>query len=155
MGNPKKKNKAGKVVGCKCLNPDYVPDKGDGCGQVGCKGKCAAAKYVGDGNCDDNNNNCGCDWDAGDCCGAKGFDFCKECKCKDCNYKAEGDACVAEMKKTCGKPAWKGDCCGANNYKYCKKCACRDCTFASKSDAWKGDGVCDDENNNAGCNWDK
>merc|ERR1712032_1762500 len=187
MGNPKKKNKAGKVVGCKCLNPDYVPDKGDGCGQVGCKGKCAAAKYVGDGNCDDNNNNCGCDWDAGDCCGAKGFDFCKECKCKDCNYKAEGDACVAEMKKTCGKPAWKGDetcdddnnnagcawdggdCCGHdNNYKYCKDCKCKNCEYKHKSDKctkkiqgscgaknFVGDGFCDDNNNNAGCSWDE
>ena len=67
----------------------------------------------------------GCDWDAGDCCGAKGFDFCKECKCKDCNYKAKGDACVAEMKKTCAKPGWKGD------------------------------ETCDDGNNNAGCNWGK
>ena len=66
----------------------------------------------------------GCDWDGGDCCGVKGYKFCKECKCKDCNYKPEGDACIGEIKGKCSKPSWKGD----------------------KN--------CDDENNNAGCAWD-
>ena len=67
----------------------------------------------------------GCDWDGGDCCGAKGYKFCKECKCKDCNYKVVGDDCTPEIKGKCAKPSWKGD----NN--------------------------CDDENNNAGCAWGK
>ena len=29
---------------------------------------CAAPIYVGDGNCDDGNNNAGCGYDGGDCC---------------------------------------------------------------------------------------
>ena len=67
----------------------------------------------------------GCDWDGGDCCGVKGYKFCKECKCKDCNYKPEGDDCIGEIKGKCNKPSWKGD----------------------KN--------CDDDNNNAGCAWGK
>merc|ERR1711988_2092026 len=35
----------------------------------GCNAKCTAPKYIGDGNCDDENNNCGCKYDGGDCCG--------------------------------------------------------------------------------------
>ena len=38
---------------CKCIDP---------------KKSCAAPKYFGDGNCDDNNNNKGCSFDGGDCC---------------------------------------------------------------------------------------
>lgn len=182
------KNKHGVVIGCKCLNPDYVPDKGDGCGQIGCKGKCNSAKYVGDGNCDDNNNNCGCDWDGGDCCGPKGYKFCVKCKCLDCHYIRISDKCTDDIRGMCGKPdlkgdvfcddennnagcAWDGgDCCGQkNNYDYCKKpCKCKDCTFTFKSDKctdqikgscgakdFVGDGFCDDGNNNAGCSWDQ
>ena len=29
---------------------------------------CGSAKYKGDGNCDDDNNNKGCEFDGGDCC---------------------------------------------------------------------------------------
>ena len=32
------------------------------------KKTCGAPSYVGDGNCDDNNNNKGCGYDGGDCC---------------------------------------------------------------------------------------
>ena len=131
------------------------------------------AKFKGDGHCDDSNNNCGacihprstfnkptgsiqramlvpeptsinafcvvlcvwvfqirsfragCNWDAGDCCGVTSYKFCKECKCKDCNYKPAGDKCVKVIKSKCAKPFWKGD------------------------------GRCDDDNNNAGCDWGK
>ena len=45
--------------------------------------------YKGDGYCDDPNNNCGCDWDGGDCCG-NNVDtlFCTTCKCLDPNQVA-------------------------------------------------------------------
>merc|ERR1711939_616410 len=56
-----------------------------------CPGKakgCSLPKYKGDGNCDDENNNCRCNWDGGDCCsktvgGAVKTKYCKACKCLD------------------------------------------------------------------------
>ena len=47
-------------------------------------GICGSPRWKGDTYCDDENNNEGCDWDGGDCCGAnvKKF-FCTECECKD------------------------------------------------------------------------
>ena len=45
---------------------------------------CGALKYKGDGNCDDENNNKGCEYDGGDCCyktvsgGAVKKDYCTE-----------------------------------------------------------------------------
>merc|ERR1712048_254120 len=173
---------------CKCLDCTFK-FKSDKCTDK-ISGICGSKNFVGDGFCDDNNNNAGCTWDGGDCCGSSGkanqLKYCKECKCKDCEYKPKGDDCVSVVKGACGKPAWKGDktcdddnnnagcnwdggdCCGANNYDYCKACKCLDCTFSAKKDActdniigscklpnFQGDGVCDDENNNAGCNWDK
>merc|ERR1712178_169168 len=95
---------------------------------MGIKGKCIFPNFKGDGICDDENNNAGCNWDNGDCCGLNGNpkqrDLCKVCKCLDCTYKAEKDECSGNViKKSCG-----------NTY--------------------IGDGICDDINNNAGCNWD-
>merc|ERR1712048_107836 len=37
-----------------------------------CSGKCGSPSFAKDGNCDDDNNNCGCNWDNGDCCGSNG-----------------------------------------------------------------------------------
>lgn len=118
------------------------------------KGKCGSPKWKGDKTCDDNNNNAGCNWDGGDCCGPKNnYKFCKQCKCRDCTYKGAGDGCVKVMQKGCGKPKFKGDgycdddnnvagctwdggdCCGVKrNVQYCKQCKCLDCKAA------KGDG---------------
>ena len=55
---------------CKCLDCtfEYARDK---CVKE-IKGFCGAAKFVGDGFCDDSNNNAGCSWDNGDCCGNSG-----------------------------------------------------------------------------------
>merc|ERR1719203_860685 len=75
--------------------------------------------YKGDGVCDDDNNNEGCDWDGGDCCLAiVKKDHCKECACKD------PDGSQTPSLPKCGNPMYKGD------------------------------GVCDDDNNNEGCDWD-
>merc|ERR1712032_1562155 len=49
---------------CKCKDPKGKKGGGDS----KCKGTCKSAAYVGDGNCDDENNNCGCKYDGGDCC---------------------------------------------------------------------------------------
>ena len=59
---------------CKCLDPTKQT----------CSAKCGSPSWTNDGICDDNNNNCGCGWDKGDCCGDSGKKdqrkFCKVCK---------------------------------------------------------------------------
>ena len=43
---------------------------------------CGWEEWKGDGYCDDDNNNAGCDFDGGDCCGDNvKKEFCSECKC--------------------------------------------------------------------------
>ena len=38
--------------------------------------------YIGDGYCDDGNNNADCEYDGGDCCGLDiNTDYCDECNC--------------------------------------------------------------------------
>ena len=74
VGGPVKKDYCKE---CKCLDPN--PTAPHTCGQE---------KYKGDGNCDDDNNNAGCDFDGGDCCeksvgGPVKKIYCKECKCLD------------------------------------------------------------------------
>jgi len=111
-----------------------------------CKDTCGLPEYKGDGNCDDKNNNCGCEYDGGDCCGPNvKKSYCSECKCLDPNYK-EDTSCTG----TCGAPKYKGDgncddennncgcgydggdCCaktvkgGKVKKTYCKACACLD-----------------------------
>merc|ERR1711910_228913 len=82
---------------------------------------CSKADYW----CDDENNNCGCEWDGGDCCGDDvKTQYCKECLCLDPSEKATTTTTEAPCKDSCGSPQWKGD-------------------------DW-----CDDENNNCGCEWD-
>ena len=40
------------------------------------------ADYIGDGYCDDGNNNADCEYDGGDCCGLDiNTDYCFECNC--------------------------------------------------------------------------
>ena len=40
--------------------------------------------YIGDNMCDDTNNNEGCLWDGGDCCGENvGVEYCEVCACLD------------------------------------------------------------------------
>ena len=108
---------------CKTLETDYGCD----CGGCGCKldkmlAACSHYLYKGDGNCDDDNNNAGCDYDGGDCCekslgSAVKTDYCEECKCLDPNP-------VAPKAPACGQ------------------------------EKYKGDGNCDDDNNNAACDFD-
>merc|ERR1711981_1104284 len=106
---------------CKCLDPNNQ-------GEAEPAG-CAKDNYKGDGNCDDDNNVAGCDYDGGDCCastvmkngektGKVKTPFCTECKCLDPNNQSEAETTV------CSKPGWKGD------------------------------GNCDDDNNVAACDYD-
>ena len=55
---------------CKCLDCTFK-FKSDKC-MSKIKGTCGAKNFVGDGFCDDSNNNAGCSWDDGDCCGSTG-----------------------------------------------------------------------------------
>merc|ERR1712183_685195 len=83
--------------------------------------------YKGDGNCDDENNNCGCDFDGGDCCKkTAGKDvnkkYCKKCQCVDpagCDKSAnkcgaakfKGDGNCDDENNNCGCDFDGGDCC--------------------------------------------
>merc|ERR1712025_1323513 len=157
---------------CACKDPNF---KGGAC-----SGTCGAKQYKGDGNCDDENNNCGCAYDGGDCCGLDvKTTYCKECACKDPNYKApptgsctakcgsaqyKGDGNCDDDNNNCGCEYDGGDCCGTNVKKaYCKECACKDPNYKGGNTGgssscgapkYKGDGECDDDNNNKGCNFD-
>ena len=51
-----------------------------------CPGNCGSPNYKGDNYCDDENNNCGCEWDGGDCCGNDvSTQYCSLCECLDPN----------------------------------------------------------------------
>ena len=112
------------------------------------------------------NNNAGCDWDKGDCCGSTGNPdqkkYCKKCQCRDCTYSAKKDECSGkEIKGKCGN-TYVGElrlashhcmsaCCVFTLVFFCRGVVAGDSVHAENA----GDGVCDDVNNNAGCNWDK
>jgi hypothetical protein len=85
-----------------------------------CPGSCGTPNWKGDNWCDDENNNCGCEWDGGDCCGDDvKTQYCSECKCLDPN--AGGSDCkdkwseakCQKRKKWCAK--------GKKVRKNCKK----------------------------------
>ena len=45
---------------------------------------CGSPQWKGDGYCDDDNNNAGCAWDGGDCCGEEvNTQYCSACECLD------------------------------------------------------------------------
>lgn len=139
---------------------------------------CLLPAYKGDGFCDDQNNKPSCLYDGGDCCGKSGKknqnQYCKECKCKDPNYKPSvclkkfiGDKFCDDQNnvKECNYDG--GDCCSqhhANQFQHCDKCECVDpdhhkenagkCGAKCGASDFKGDGFCDDDNNSCGCNWD-
>ena len=49
-----------------------------------CSGSCYLDYWKGDNYCDDENNNCGCEWDGGDCCGSNvNTQYCSACECLD------------------------------------------------------------------------
>jgi len=155
----------------------YKATGGDDC-VAAFSSTCASKSFQGDGFCDDANNNGGCSWDGGDCCGAEvSLAFCSECECLDCTYIAPGDDCVDVALGVCSKKSWKGDgtcddgnnnagcdwdggdCCDdSSNFEYCGACECLDCTVECagkcQQQKWQGDGYCDDGNNICGCDWD-
>ncbi len=171
-GNSGKAKQFSYCTACKCLDPVALAGS--------CDQGCGSPTYVDDGFCDDNNNNCGCGWDGGDCCGSSGkakqFNYCTECDCLDpdaycistCGAAAYyDDGFCDDSNNNCGCGWDGGDCCGssgkAKQFSYCSVCACIDsavgppalgCDGACGSQAYVADGWCDDNNNNCACSWD-
>merc|ERR1711959_756500 len=130
-GSSGKKKQYNYCGDCLCLDCT-VEVVGDDCVDAA-TGSCQYAAYTGDGYCDDGNNNAGCGWDGGDCCGSSGinqqFSWCNDCSCQDCTFAASGDECVDAATGSCQAAAYAGD-------------------------GFCDDGFCDDENNSCTCGWD-
>ena len=108
-----------------------------------CSDTCFQISWKGDNYCDDANNNCGCEWDGGDCCGSNvNTAYCSSCQCLDPNADPGVDSFTTSA---CDNPSWigdgmcddetnkeicdwdGGDCCGSNtNTQYCSSCECLD-----------------------------
>merc|ERR1719361_914324 len=138
---------------------------------------CGSPQWQGDNYCDDENNNAGCGYDGGDCCGDDvNTQYCSACECLDPSEQPTTTAAPAPPPSdACGNIQWQGDnycddgnnnagcewdggdCCGDDvNEQYCSACECLDPSMQGVCGApqWKGDNYCDDENNNGGCGYD-
>jgi len=136
---------------------------------------CGTPSWANDKWCDDENNNADCNWDGGACCfnEAQGWDdYCEDCKCKECTPAGwHGDNYCDDNLNTDNCKWDGGDCCGDVNTNYCNDCTCLDPAFSTTTTTttttttpppmtgcgtphWAKDQWCDDENNNADCNWD-
>merc|ERR1712224_499478 len=137
---------------------------------MGTVAPCGSPKFATDNQCDDNNNKESCNWDGGACCGGK-TKFCKKCECLDPNHqvaacekpKYQGDKQCDDENNVESCDYDGGDCCGTKvGTKFCTECACLDPSYVPPTtpaptcgnEAWKGDGNCDDVNNNKGCEYD-
>ena len=102
----------------------------------------------------------------GDCCGNDvQTTFCSACQCLACkdNYPGWwGDGICDDGNNNEGCNWDGGDCCmgASQNNNWCTVCACLDPNGGGNggggcgSPQWKGDGYCDDDNNNQGCDYD-
>ena len=120
---------------CGCLDPNEsggdttCPPTTTGTGGTG--GCTGVDDWIGDGYCDDDNNNMDCSYDGGDCCGCNAnMQYCDVCGCLDPNESGGDTTCPPTTTGTGGT----GGCTGV--------------------DDWIGDGYCDDDNNNMDCSYD-
>jgi len=98
---------------------------------------CVVPHWKGDNLCDDENNNEGCDWDGGDCCGPDvKTTYCSKCECLDpawgpCHSDPwKGDNWCDDENNHPGCEYDGGDCCGDNvKTFYCTACECLDPEF--------------------------
>jgi hypothetical protein len=121
---------------------------------------CQFRTRIGDGFCQDYNNNRHCSFDGGDCCGpCVNREFCTECKCKTgetnkitnarvgngfCNDETNIDVCNFDG----------GDCCGTCvNSKYCSECECIG-ENSGIMNAFLDNDICEDELNHGDCMFD-
>ena len=124
---------------------------------------CPHPHWIGDGFCDDENNNDDCSFDGGDCCGSSvSTMFCSECLCLQfatcgssrtligngvCNDETNNADCNFDG----------GDCCDYNIDKHnCSECVCyhSETCEAGLHHKWVGDGYCNDETNILQCYFD-
>ena len=116
---------------CLCLEEDSTTHSGSGGTTTSptitpTSGACNQG-WIGDGYCDDINNNVDCNFDGGDCCGANvNTDICSECLC----LEGGGEGITSASSGTTSTIS--GEC----------------------YQGWIGDGYCDEINNNIGCNFD-
>ena len=78
------------------------------------KGVCKNKAWKGDSYCDDENNNSGCEFDGGDCCGPTvKKNWCKACKCLDPKFNKPTTTTTTPKPtpkpKPCGNASYKGD----------------------------------------------
>ena len=107
--------------------------------------------WIGDGFCDDINNNMECTYDGGDCCGSNvNTQYCTECSCLDPNGNNGANSTTTSIGTTAttttttttgttGTTATNGT----------TKTTIAGCNFG-----WISDGYCDDINNNMECTYD-
>ena len=122
--------------------------------------ECQFPTLIGDGFCQDYNNNRHCSFDGGDCCGpCVNKEFCTKCKCKTgytdkitnarvgngfCNDETNIDICNFDG----------GDCCGTCvNSKYCSECECIG-ENSGIMNAFVDNDICEDELNHGDCMFD-
>ena len=100
---------------------------------------CENNDYVGDNYCDDGNNNAGCNFDGGDCCGDNvNNDYCNVCECLEGSTAVPTTAAPTTAAPTTAAPTTSE---GPG-------------TGGCELPNYVGDKYCDDENNNAGCDYD-
>lgn len=117
---------------------------------------------IGDGYCDDENNNINCHYDGGDCCLAEvKTDYCTTCICnkyENCtaDHSNIGDGICHDETNNEDCSYDGGDCCGACVVKeYCLECQCIQNSYNNAvSNILVGDGVCHDETNIEACAYD-
>lgn len=131
--------------------------------------------HIGDGVCDDVFNTPECNFDGQDCCHGS-TEFCEECKCKVVfnytEYQVENHCAFPQYfgDNICDDPNntpdchWDGgDCCKPEAERmFCTDCICyienevESSNMSCAANASQiGDGFCDDEANNAECNYDQ
>merc|ERR1739848_276220 len=87
-GNNKGYCSSQKAVVCLCVAAPTTTSPSN-TSYSGNQSRCGSDHYEGDGDCDDENNNAGCDWDGGDCCAStsrRGYvykRYCSNCACLD------------------------------------------------------------------------
>lgn len=122
--------------------------------------ECQFPKLVGDGYCQDYNNNYHCGFDQGDCCGScVNTDHCTDCVCKTgikeggINNPIVGDGYCQDSTNNADCNFDGGDCCGSCKFtKFCTDCECRN--NVTGINPLVGNGICDDLTNNPYCGFD-
>jgi len=106
---------------------------------------CGSPQWKGDGYCDDENNNDGCDYDGGDCCGDDvNTTYCSACQCLDPDFGSDdsGEDDCQDIKPTAWCEKRKGKChkfgVAKNCPKTCFSCACVDLKPTSWCEKKKG-----------------